>query len=411
MLSAALGLKPKDANALGKAQLSFRGPYYVVHPGTEVVDVGTQNFAQNTLGVSRQMSDLLRTKAGNYTSNRALPEDGREMSQFEASARISNAAGMTVTNLILYLEQEEKLLKQQVRRIIRPDYSKDLPGGDLVEKLHERLLAKGIPLEALYELDVDTLKVTRPVGAGSPAARENIYRQLQEMAPAYDEVGRRNLVRLRTASLLGSFVEAEQFVPAPTEGRIPEGTKMAMMENIAMKAGEVIEVIPDEFHIAHLTQHTEYMVQFIQQAEEGTLTLAQAVPLLFQLHEHSLQHLEFINGDPMAQAEASTFRQMLQQSGEILLNGMRQLEKENRENGGAAPEGEAGPQQPSVEDQKHMLELQRMMDKHELSMKNMWEQGQLKAQLAILDANTKAQMAQVKTIASLAPSSLQRQGK
>lgn len=408
MISSSLVVQPKDENSLGKAQLSFRGPYSVLRPGTTVADVGTQNFSQNTLGVSRQMTDLIRSKAGGYTPSRALPDDGREMSQFEASARISNAAGMTVTNLILYLEQEEKLLRQMVRRIVREDYNSDLPGGEFIEILHERLLAKGIPLEALYQLDIESIKATRPVGAGSPAARENAFRQLQEMAPAFDEVGRRHLTRMRAANILGSFITASEFVPPPTQARIPDGTKMAMMENIAMKAGERIEVIPDEFHIAHLEQHTAAMEQYVLAAEEGTSTLAELVPLLFQLHEHSLAHLDFINSDPMSQAEAAMYRQALQNSGEILLNGMRQLEAENRANGGPVAEGQDSAQV-DPKQQEFMAKMQRDMQLHQFNMQKLADKAALEQQIAIGKANVEAQVIEVKAMAQLAPQSLQRQ--
>lgn len=408
MISSSLLVQPKDENSLGKAQLSFRGPYSVIRPGTEVIDQGTQNFSQNTLGVSRQMTDSIRAKAGNYTSSRALPEDSGDMSQFEASARISNAAGMTVTNLILYLEQEEKLLRQQVRRIINPDYNKDLPGGEAIKDLHDRLEAKGIPLEALYELDVSSVKATRPVGSGSPAARDNVFRQLQEMAPAFDEVGRRNLTRMRVANLTGSFITAGEFVPPPTQSRIPEGTKMAMMENFAMKGGEQVEVFPDEFHIAHLEQHTTAMQQYVQAAEEGTATLAELVPLLFQLHEHSLAHLDFINSDPAAQSEAAMYRQALQNSGEILLNGMRQLEAENRANGGPVAEGQGQPQE-DPKQQEFMMKMQRDMQLHQFNMQKLIDRAELDKQIAIGKANVEAQAIQVKAMAHLAPQSIQRQ--
>lgn len=408
MIAASLVIRPKDANALGKAQISLRGPYTVLHPGSDIVETGSQNFSQNTLGVSRQMSDLIRTKAGSVTTSRALPDDGRDMSQFEASARISNAAGMTVTNLILYLEQEEKLLRQQVRRIINPEYNKDLPGGEFIEILHERLLAKGIPLEALYQLDVNSIKATRPVGAGSAAARDNAFRQLQEMAPAFDEVGRRNLTRMRAANILGSFISANEFVPPPTQARIPEGTKVAMLENIAMKAGESIEVFPEEFHIAHLGQHTAAMQQYVQAAEEGSATLAELVPMLFQLHEHSLAHLDFINSDPAAQAEAAMYRQALQNSGEILLNGMRQLEAENRANGGPVAEGQ---EQPAVDpkQQEFIAKMQRDMQLHQFNMQKLADKAALDQQIAIGKANVEAQVIEVKAMAQLSPQALQRQ--
>lgn len=408
MLGSSMMIQPQSISDLGKAQLAFYGPYALLHPGSKVIERNVPNYAQNTQPVVRQMSDLIRSKAGAYTSSRALPDDGREMSQFEASARISNAAGMTVTNQILFLVQFEKLLRQMVKRIQRKPYPKELPGGELIAELYEDLAAEGIPLEALYELDTRQLEATRPVGQGSPAARDNAFRQLAELAPAFDPEGQRNLVRDRAAHITGSYSQASRYVPDEGAQRAPEGTKTAMLENMLMAQGNVIEVLGDEFHVTHLDEHTQYMVQFIQQTEEGQLTLEEAVPVLAQVHEHSVQHLQFIEGDPMAQADAQRFRQVLQQSGEILTNGMRRLEAQARDAAAAEESGQGGEQAQQQEGPAE-LKMRLMMDEHAVRMSILQDKAQRDTQIALMKANTQAQVLQTKAIAQLSPYSLNRQ--
>lgn len=405
MSSSSMLIQPQSNSDLGKAQLAFYGPYSMLRPGAKIVERNVPNYSQNTLPVVRQMSDMIRTKAGAYTSSRALP-DNADMSAFEANARISNAAGMTVTNLILFLVQFEKLLTQMVRRIQRKPYPKDLPGGEMIAELYEDLKAEGIPVEALYELDVRQLEATRPVGAGSPAARDNAFRQLAELAPAFDPEGQRNLVRDRAAHITGSYSGASRYVPDEGEKRAPEETKTAMLENVLMAQGHPIKALGDEFHVTHLNEHTAYMAEFIQQTEEGQLQLEEAVPVLAQLHQHCTEHLGYIEGDPMAQAEAARFRQVLQQSGEILNNGMRRLEAQARaaaEAEAAGEGGEAAPQEGPGE-----LKLRLMMDEHAVRMQILQDKAERDAQLALLKANTDARIAETRAISQLSPFSIQR---
>lgn len=382
MLASSTFVQPKSASALGKAQLSFRGPFTVVHPDATVVPNSTPNFAQNTIPVINQMRELIRRKASGYTSANALPDDSGEMSRFEASARISNATGMTVTNLLLFIEQFEKLLREMVRRIIEPDYTSTLPGGEFVDEMMEQLEKKGIPAEAVHQLDLLTLFATRPVGAGSPAARDEVFRLLQEMSPGYDEQGRKAVLRDRTANVLGSFDAADRYIERPEVERKPEAAKIAVLENIAMSQGSPIPVHINEFHVTHLIEHTEYLQQVIQGVDEGQIQLMEAVPLLSMVHEHSVEHLQYVENDVASQADAAQYRQVLQQTGEILLNGMRQLEAQQQaEAEQAAESGEPGQVDPETE--KHNLELQRKIETHQVNMQILHDKARTEQAIAL----------------------------
>lgn len=417
MLASSQMIKPKSASDVGKELLAVRGPYTLLHPGAEIVEQNNPNFAQNTIPVVRQMSDLIRTKAGGYTSSRALPDDSRRMSQYETEARISNAAGMTVTNLILFLEQFEKLLKQIVKRIQRKGFAKELPGGAEVAAMLEELDRLGIPREALYELDVTLLKATRPVGAGSPAARENAFRKLREWSAGFDEEGQRNLTRDGVADILGSYDAADDYVPPATQPRVPDGTKVAMLENYMLEQGKQLPVFSEEFHVAHLDVHTQHMAQYIQATNEGQMPLEEAVPVLLGVHEHSVEHLKYIEADPMKAVDSARYREILQQSGEIIFNGLRRLrsqaEKQAQEAQMEQSEGGGQPQQPGVdsEEVKHTAELRRMEEKHLLNMQILADKAKMEQQRALMKANTEAQIAEAKAVAELSPFSLQRLGR
>lgn len=401
MLASSLLLRPKSESDLGKMLLTFRGPFSVAHPNAVVEPQQNNNFAQATLPVIRDMGDLIRAKASGYTSSKALPDDNREMSQYEASARIANAAGLTATNLVLYLHQEERVLREKVRRATAEGYAPGVEGGREVADLIEALEERGVPREAFYATKWKTLKITMPVGAGSAVARDNQYRRLRELAPAFDEMGQRRLLRDQTANILGSYVAAEEYVPSEDPNRLPDGAKVAILENFALEQGREVPVDSGEFHIAHLTEHTDYMIAIIQRVDSGEIaTLAEAVMPLSSLHQHSVQHLQFLSQNPTTQADAARFRQVLQQSGEILLNGMRQLEAQQRD---AAAQGEAQGQGPDPRQQEHLLKLQQRFEEHQLRMQLLQDEARVKTAIAVQEANTKARLADAKQAKAISP--------
>jgi hypothetical protein len=145
------------------------------------------------------------------------------------------------------------------------------------------------------------------------------------------------------------------------------------------------------------------MLNIIEQVQNGEIpTLAEAVGALATLHDHSTQHLEYLSQNPITQADAARFRQVLQQSGEIIMNGMRQLEKERREQA-AQGGGEGGQQGPDPKQVEFYAKLQRDMELHQFNMQKLADQAQLDVQIKLLKANADAQLADAKTAKTISP--------
>lgn len=399
MLASSMPVQPKSEADLGRALVSFRGPYTVIHPNATVPDVGGRNFAQNTLPVIRQITDLIRAKAGSYTSSKALPDDGREMSQYEASARIANAAGLTATNLVLYMVQSQKLYREQVRRMTAKGYPENWEGGDIIKEILEELEEEGIPVEAFYAVKSKTLVVTMPVGAGSAAARDRVYHRVRELAPGMDPLGQRRFLRDQVANAFGSFRQADEYVPLDDEMRLPEVAKLAMMENLWLYEGKQIPAQGNEYHIIHLDQHTSFVLDILQQVDAGGLPMEEAAGPLATIHDHATQHLKFMEGDPVVIADSASYRQTLQQAGEIILDGMRKLQKQRRE--GEGQEGQEGQIDPKT--LERYAELEHKQQLHEMNMAHLQEKTELEKNIAITKAMTDRLLAESKAAASLSP--------
>lgn len=399
MLASSLLIRPKNASALGKAQLSFRGPFTVIHPEAEVVERGLGNFAQNTLPVINQMKALIREKAGGYTASLALPDDAREMSRFEASARISNATGMTVKNLLLFVEQFEKLIVEMVRRIAQEGWNEQMPGGKEIMALYAEMEEDGIPLEALHQLKIHTVKITRPVGAGSAVAREEAFRQLTEISPGFDETGRKALTRNRAAHILGSYEAADEYIERPDVIRKPDAAKIAYLETQWLLEGIPVPVQSNEMHITHLEEHTQVMAQIINQVSEG-LPMEEVVEGLFVLHEHCVSHLNEEEGNVSSQFDVSRFRQILQQSGEIITNGFRKLEAQRQRE---AEEGGGQSTQVDPKEEAHREELRRKAELHMQNLQIIKQKADAEIQAKLLKANADAQLADAKAAREISP--------
>jgi hypothetical protein len=405
MMASSLLIQPGTEADLGKVLIAPRGPYTVLHPSAKVTEGSTGNFAQNTIPVSQQMTALIRSKAGSFTSARALPED-REMSQYEASARIANAASLSATNLVLHMTQSERLYREQVRRMIEKNYPASIPGGVEIEEALAELEAEGVPRDAWYAVDVNTVAVVYPVGAGSAAARGNAFRRLAEIAPAMDEEGQRNLYRDRAADALGSYEQVDRYFPQVGVTRLPDAAKMAMMENILLKDGAEIAALSEEFHVTHLDQHGAAIMEIIVAVDRGEAQMEEVVESLVSLHDHATQHLEFMAGNLAVQADSARFRQMLQQAGEIILNGMRKLEA-MRQRGEAERQqaAEQGGQesQPDPKVQMEMMKLQFKQQEFQMKLENMRAEAETKMQIQMLKANTDAAIADAKAAKALSP--------
>lgn len=412
VMSSSFLIQPKDEGSLSKVALSHMGMFSVLAPGYAVIERGMPNLSNNMFPVIDRMEEMIRRTGASYTAHDALPKN-KDMTRFEVSARTEQSASLSITALVLFYEQFDKVIREIVRRVSRRDYAKGYPGGEAVAEMKQRLKDKGIDLEALYQIDLDTVKAVRAVGAGSASMRDMIYRELTDMAPGYDEIGRKRLLRKRTAAKLGTYAEANELIPPPERPRQPIDAKIAALENNDMIDGKTVEVLGNELHVTHLQIHGTKIQEILGQVESGEVEMTAIVEPLVQLHEHSVKHLELIAGDPVAEADAAFFRQMLQQSGEVIMNGLRMLEKQRREGGGE----QQAQGQPDPEQMTKQVELQAKVQEADLRLQKLQTDIQInQAKLIMLqdkhrvdtavkisEAETKRAIAEAQAVAKIRP--------
>lgn len=383
MLASSIMLQPNSETDFSQMAMAYYGAYAVIAPGMTVVPQATPNFQNSVIPVLNEMGTQLQQRTGQYTTQSVF-NTGKERTRFEVAAHLEQAAKLSVTSLNLFYQPWDRLVREMVRRMVRPDYVKDDPGGDAIEDLKRRLALAQVPLEAFLNIDVNNVRAVRAVGAGSPAARTVSLRNLMEVMSAYDPVGRQNLLRDVTVTEVGA-AQADRYVPRDSGTRLPVDAKIAILENDHLTDGRQVEVMEEEMHLVHIEEHLKALAQFIEQEQQG-VPIEELVPRMMALYEHTVAHLEFVQGDVTMQEQVATYRQSLQQAGEIISNGMKRLAKLQREQQEAAPEGGMPQEQGPTEAQ---VRMQSRLEEHQLKLQMMTEAHQLRQNIKIQEAALK----------------------
>jgi hypothetical protein len=383
MLASSVMLQPGSETDFTNMALVYYGAYAVIAPGMQVIERSAPNFQNSVIPVLNDMGMQLQQRTGQYTTQSVF-NTGKERTRFEVAAHLEQAAKLSVTSLNLFYQPWDRLMRETVRRMIRPDYVAAEPGGDAIEFLKYRLVHAGVPLEAFYAIDLGNVRAVRAVGSGSPSARTVSLRNLMEVMSAYDPVGRHNLLRDVTVTEVGA-TQADRYVKRDPGQRLPIDAKIAQLENDALVSGRQIDVMEEEMHLVHIEEHLKAMAGFIEQEQQGA-PLEELVPRMMALYDHTVAHLEFVQGDVTMQEQVAMYRQSLQQAGEIIHNGMKRLAKLQRQQQEAeAAEGGPPAQGPSEAD----MRMQQKLEEHQMKLRMMEEAHVLKQNIKIQDAALK----------------------
>jgi hypothetical protein len=132
-----------------------------------------------------------------------------------------------------------------------------------------------------------------------------------------------------------------------------------------------------------------------EKAQAGEVSLADAATTYSDLFAHTVEHVQFIQGDIAASEEAGAMEQMLQRIEEVISNGMKEAEKLAQEQAGAEQQAaaEAGGEM-SMEQQerfaKAQAEVELMKMKTRAGIEN--EQEKTRARIAMDDAKAAAEI-------------------
>jgi hypothetical protein len=331
--------QPKDETALQEMQFIPNGVYNLLSPGIEVIkDTIVPNVSNGTLPIVSAFTQLFRERTSAYNTE-SLINTSVEKSATQVRAELSNIAKMSVSALNLFFDPWESLMREMIRRMKRKDYDNREPGGKYIVELHKRLLRRGAEgfgakdryLQAFFNLDTDRLRVVKPVGAGSEAARMVAFDRLMGIFGSLPDYGKQNLI-WDIASETAGYENASRYAIQPGESEKPTmDASIAQLENNSLLAGGQIMVLDGQNDLVHAKVHIEALNPLVDQAQEALqvdpMQLAPMLEGINALNAHVAQHVERLSGDPAMREESALYRKVLQNADEILHNGTLKVQK------------------------------------------------------------------------------------
>jgi hypothetical protein len=393
MLSSTMLLQPQSEQALEELNFTYYGPYSVLAPDmVNVVPNAVPDISKGAMPFLQDLSAQMMSKTGSYDSASSIV-DTSDKTRLETQAILSRQARLSVASLNLFYEPWGRVLRETVRRFIRGGYMADEPGGREVTDFYNRCALRGVPIEAIMAVDLDSVRPVRAIGAGSEAARLLATDELMQLMPGFDEYGRKAAQRDRVAARFG-YDLADRYTPQPdAEARPVIDVKIAELENGDMRVGGQVQVLPNENHLEHAKVHLNALGQTAQGVDEGQIPVEQVIDFLVNLYGHTTMHVEEVSRDTTIPEAGAALRQSLQQFGEIVNNGVKQVQKMREQQASQSSPGDdskAAEQQVQYADklqqklQEHQAKLQMMQETHNMRLN--LRLAEVRQKLALRDA-------------------------
>lgn len=319
-------IKATDEDALIDTLIRPAGPYNLISSQAEFVEIEHVPFQQNLIPMIQEIKGIfgMRSRqaggANRYTGG-ATPRTAEEI---KTEAAIDGQ--LTTAGMDLYFLSWWNDYKEIVRRVTSRDLSAAHPGGAEAFKMRKRCMERGVPLEAIYNVDIDAIEINKGVGKGSAQERRAVFSQLMPNIGSYDPKGQQILLRQYTASLAGTSF-ANLLVPPEPGTRPPIDVQVANMENALMSLGQPAVIEPNQDHTVHVATHLSKMAEINGALGAEQIEFAPAIQLLGPIWRHATEHMAYIDQkNPLYKP----FKEALSQIEEVVVNGEKKLAAEAR---------------------------------------------------------------------------------
>lgn len=380
-MASKLVLQPDSDNSLENLNMVHMGNYVIMPPNTKIVPWSFPNLQNTVIPALNLLGSVFDQKVGKYTSEADLNQ-AKEQTRAEVLARVDQVSKLSFSRLNIFLRGQTRLGREQMRRVKRLDWTMEDRNGPEVLAFYAACKRRGVPPEAIHNVDLTEVRAVRPIGNGSAAARTSIYERLWQIFPYMDEEGKALFVR-DVARTTGGITAADKYTPKVPGRRPPIDKKVAILENKDMRDNEEIQVEPNELHAVHIPEHLKEMEILIAgllptEFAPPTLTEEEAIPALTLLQDHTKVHLSYIDpeGKGRGHPQVAQWNQVLQQTGEVITNGQRSLQKKMRDQAKAEAEAAGQP----LQDQAMQVEGEVQLEQALISLQSATLDNALKEQ-------------------------------
>jgi hypothetical protein len=375
-------------------QILDTGPMMIIPQTLRAVATPQGNPLDKTFGVgqaiTREVMD--RHSGGLASSGGVLQNPAARRNELQVAAELDHLGKLLSFAINLYYPSWEKFLRELGRRAFTQTQT-DLETIDLVRNMKKRCIDRQVPKEMFSKIDFKQCKATRVIGAGSRGTRMLTFSQMSELFPEMDPEGRERFTFDWSTEMVG-YDKSVDYFGRPGERRGHEAIEIARLENARLTEGDFIEITPGQNNMVHLQVHIqEGLEPALGLVEEGQLDFREFVTENVTLFEHAVAHLEATTVHESLIQQLNQLRQRIQQIGEVIENGLREINAERRREGEAPMEpGQEG--EASESDQKAQMAQQESQQKQqEASMSLQVKMAEAQAKLEMLAQQSEAKIA------------------
>ena len=308
-----------------------------------------------TAGVAQEViRDVMDRHSGGLASNGLFNNPGARRNELQVAAELDQLSKLLSFAINLYYPPFEKFLRELARRAFTQTQT-DLETIELVKDMKRRIVERGVPKEMFSKIDFKRSVVSRIMGAGSRGTRMLIFTQLSQLFAEMDEVGKEYFVFDWATELVGHD-KAVRYFGRPEERRGHIDISIARLENARLKEGDFIDPTDGENRMVHLQIHIEEGLEpNLDAVEQGMMPFEDYVMENVSLFQHTVETLDKTTVHDSLVPQLNAMRQRVQQIGEVIQNGLKEINaKRTRE--GQAPVGQEG--QPASPEQQAQADAQ-----------------------------------------------------
>ena len=309
MTAATLLVQPSGAASRDKLSVVRSGILTLVSDGLNPLQQNFQPKIGDLLTLRRVSSDLVQNNTRETKDYAEDPSANQQpVSAAEVQDKAARAARGESQQTVFYSKHLQTLYREIFRRLVNPDTvlsDLDYPGRALALAFVRRCVERGVPLELLLDADKWRITAVKPIGGGSPQARQLALNNMMQVRGELDERGRREVIRDYMAAQ-SSYEELDRYAPLKSRDEIDSNEhSIAALENAAFGSGMQIPVGSDQVHAVHFRSHAQPLLEMLQAIQQqgienvdpqrGAIYLGAALP-------NMEGHVQYLQMDPTRKA-------------------------------------------------------------------------------------------------------------
>jgi len=395
-IGSSLIVQPASTEDLQDSQLIDAGGFICLPPTMKIPERQMSQNLNNSLipAIEESRRILNRATGGLAAGNTVMNQEQDRKTKLEVSSQLDYLNKLNSFAITLFYGPYDKIMREKVKRAFTVR-QKDKGARKRVNEMKARCLARGVPEEAFSKIDFKRVKATRIIGTGSRASRIMLLDQVQQLYSTFDAVGRSNFEYDYLVELLG-VDKAERYTGKPNETRLPYDFKIAQLENLELLEGDYVVPTDGENHMVHLSAHVEPLQAGLEGVDTGEVDLIEWTTEHQMLYKHCVETLEMTTVHETIQPELNKYHELVQQIGEIVVNGMKAIQKKVRDGEMEDPQaaqGQMTPEQTALQakEREMQMKLQEKDLMHKQKMQQMMEAHMVKLQM-IKESGAQAQV-------------------